>query len=205
MLVMNIKADDARSITSDGFAFDGRVLDGQNYNDRIGSQRLAEVAIYDRRLTDDEIVSMEAYLKAKWQFGWQAAPATNLAVEIASGATLDCSSGAQVGGALIGARAVAGDISALALVADGTAVAWPTVSGTFTVPHEVTVELRNIGSLAHPFSIKLLSANAIEGLTRETIVTAAGEDNGGRDLRLFVRDGALFVRDRVGNFRIQIR
>ena len=205
MLVMNIKADDARSITSDGFAFDGRVLDGQNYNDRIGSQRLAEVAIYDRRLTDDEIVSMEAYLKAKWQFGWQAAPATNLAVEIASGATLDCSSGAQVVGALSGAGAVAGDISALALVADGTAVAWPTVSGTFTVPHDVSVELRNTGSLAHPFKIKLLSANAIEGLSKDTVVSAAGEIIAGHELRLVVRDGALFARECIPNFRVLIR
>ncbi len=201
ILSMNITDDAAASISVDGFAFDGR----SGYNERIGSQRLAEVAIYNRKLTDDEVSAMERYLKAKWQLGLQAACATNLAVELTNGATLDCTSGAQMVGALSGAGTVLGDVSALCLVADGTATAWPTVTGTFTVPATVSVELRNVGALARPFTIKLLEAGSVAGLAKDTAVLADDEFLSGRELRLVARDGALYLREVSRTFRVIIR
>ena len=206
ILSMNVTNDNDAAINVYGFAFDGRVLAGYtSFNGRIGSQRLAEVALYDRQLSDSEIVSMETYLKAKWCLGWQAAPATNLAVEIAAGATLDCSAGAQVVGSLSGAGTVSGDISSIGLVADGTAVAWPTVTGTFTMPANMTVELRNTTALPRPLFVKMLSVGSVEGNPKETIVTTVGDDNGDREMRVVFRDGALWLRERTVAFRVIIR
>ena len=206
ILSMNVTNDNDAAINVYGFAFDGRVLAGfTSFNGRIGSQRLAEVALYDRQLSDSEIVSMETYLKAKWCLGWQAAPATNLAVEIAAGATLDCSAGAQVVGSLSGAGTVSGDISSIGLVADGTAVAWPTVTGTFTMPANMTVELRNTTALPRPLFVKMLSVGSVEGNPKETIVTTVGDNNGDREMRVVFRDGALYLRERTYAFRVIIK
>ena len=148
---------------------------------------------------------MERHLKAKWQLGLQAACATNLAVELTNGATLDCTSGAQMVGALSGAGTVLGDVSALCLVADGTATAWPAVTGTFTVPATVSVELRNVGALARPFTIKLLEAGSVAGLAKDTAVLADDEFLSDRKLRLVARDGALYLREVPRTFRVIIR
>ena len=51
---------------AEGFAFDGRMIDNGSYAERSGGQRLAEVLIYDRTLTEEERLNVEHFLQMKW-------------------------------------------------------------------------------------------------------------------------------------------
>ena len=103
---------------------------------------MAELIVYDRRVTDEEREKIENYLRLKWLFGAHPV-AESVTVNVAANASLVLG-GAQRFAGLTGSGMVEGAVSARVLAADGTATAWPMVNGTFTIPEGVTVNFSNV-------------------------------------------------------------
>lgn len=110
-LSMVMQDNAAKYAEVEGFAFDGRSIEGGTaYLNRSGGQRLAEVLIYNRALTDGERTGTEAYLRSRWGVGMHHA-ATNLAgVVVAEGAAFD----------LLGARQYVAAVGGNGVVRNGT-------------------------------------------------------------------------------------
>lgn len=90
-LVMNQSATEA-----EGFAFDGRYLDGGGYANRSGGQRLAEVLIYNRPLSDSERQRLESYLQRKWTLlPFRANNGSEMTLSVAAGASVDLAGSVQ--------------------------------------------------------------------------------------------------------------
>lgn len=197
LLSMNTRADAGYGVHAEGFAFDGRYLSGGGFAERLGAQRLAEVLLYDRRLTDAEIAQVEAYLCAKWQFGQQAGAASQVDVRVAADATLDLGGGLQVVGSVTGAGSVVnGALQPERLVADGLATAWPSVEALQLTPR-TTVELVNLAPLGDlkEREVKILDAASVTGLASVPAACFTGESlSPGLAATLVSRDGALYVR-----------
>lgn len=94
-MTMSSSSSDWKSANADGFGFDGRTIQDMDfatldYSSYMGCQRLAEVIIYDCRLTEEECAKVEAYLRVKWRFRGTLPITTNdVSVAVADGATLD--------------------------------------------------------------------------------------------------------------------
>lgn len=110
-LSMVMQDNAAKYADVEGFAFDGRSIEGGTaYLNRSGGQRLAEVLIYNRVLSDAERAGTEAYLRSRWGVGMHHA-ATNLAgVVVAEGAVFD----------LLGARQYVAAVGGNGVVRNGT-------------------------------------------------------------------------------------
>jgi autotransporter-associated beta strand protein len=101
-LVMNQSATEA-----EGFAFDGRYLDTQGYSERSGGQRLAEVLIYNRPLSDSERQRLECHLQQKWSLRpYRAYDGSEMTLSVAAGASVDLAGSAQPVAYLTGAGSV---------------------------------------------------------------------------------------------------
>ena len=181
-----IVSRDADYVNLSGLAYDGR-----NKPQNDGNQRLGELLIYDRRLSDAERDGVESYLRCKWSQGLHEA-ATNVTVKVAAGATLDCGDAVQHVGGLVGAGSVVGSISADELFATVGATDCPEVSGTYHIAADMTV--RVVGDLPEGrLDIPLVAASAFSGLENLASCTvdidAATLD--GRKVRVRVRKGVL--------------
>lgn len=86
-----------------GLAMDSR---SPGTNARSGSQKLAELAIYNRKLTDEEVAAAETYLNMKWGLGMVRSNANFVSLVVADGAVLDCGGTNQYFAAVSGAGAV---------------------------------------------------------------------------------------------------
>ena len=187
---------------AEGFAFDGRFLNPSSsvYNTVkhiVGAQRLAEVIIYDRALTEAERLQNEAYLRAKWSIGLHKSAQNEASVALASGAVLDCGGTNQYVAVLSGAGTVTnGTLTAGTLVADAEAVGCLNVEGTFAVPSGMKVELRNLPEITGATSINLLRATSFAGVENLADAVFVGEAvPGDVSLKLEIRpDGCLAVR-----------
>ena len=91
----------------EGLASDARYYTGENsYLNRCGHQRLGELIIYDRVLSEEERAATERYLMRKWgmgRFSSQVPSEVGMGVALASGTTLDCAGGTQNVASLSGA------------------------------------------------------------------------------------------------------
>ena len=154
----------AYGFQAEGFAFDGRYLDDKSMSTRIGCQRLAEVLVYDRRLTGDEIADVELYLQKKWHCRVQGGPTDGVDVNVGAEATLDLGGQVQSVGALTGAGAVQnGTVRPTALVADFAATAWPTIA-SLDVREGLVIDVRNVpANLDGRGTVKIADVTAIEG------------------------------------------
>ena len=205
VLSMVVK-DDESAVNADGLAFDGRSrkASGATNHEYNGHQRLAEVIVYDRRVSDEERVRIENYLRSKWLFGVHPA-AENVTVNVAADASLVLG-GAQRFAGLTGAGTVEGDISAMRLVADGAATAWPTVNGTFTIPEGVTVDFSNVDASTLPVEVKILTATSVAGYEFAKNVSYTGVTLGAGDkVNLRFRNGALSAVIKPGGSLILVR
>lgn len=158
LVSMNIT--DTRNPTSnaDGFAFDGRTVDdGGGLESRLGCQRLAEVILYRRRLTDAERESVEAYLRAKWRLGGTLAMTNLTDVALAAGATLDLGGRRQYFASVTGAGTIRNGTLAL-----GTLIADPEVEVP-TCAADAVLEVAE--------GQRVLVRNA--AVTRDTVLTVA--------------------------------
>jgi len=103
-LVMNQYATEA-----EGFAFDGRYLDSRAFGERSGGQRLAEVLIYNRPLSDAERRGIECYLQRKWALlPYRAHDGSAMTLSVAAGASVDLAGSTQPVAHLTGSGAVTG-------------------------------------------------------------------------------------------------
>ena len=205
-------------VEAEGFAFDGRSFSQATINPamvnlckkEMGRQRLAEVIIYNRCLTEAERLQNETYLRNKWRVRTRRAATNSAAVDLAAGATLDCGGTKQFVAALTGVGTVQnGILEAGALVADADATAWPMVTGTFSVAADVTVDLRNLSfeqDGANEYVVKILQASAFEGLENLSAVNVVGTAIPPvYKVRLIVRDGWLCLKVRSGGTVILLR
>ncbi len=80
-----VVSSESKSVEAEGFAFDGR----DSQENRKGGQRLAEVLIYDRKLSDAERLQVETYLQQKWGFApYRVSNESQADFTVAEGATL---------------------------------------------------------------------------------------------------------------------
>jgi len=184
----------ATAPTADGFAFDGRILDGGSFLGRCGNQWLGEVIIYNRRLTDEEDAANRAYLAAKWGFA-QAGLATSVSVSLAAGTTLDCGGVAQALRGVSGAGAVVnGTLAVDALVADAAAAACPTIE-TLALADGFTVELRNLVDVPEMgCEIKIANVGALASSVNLRSAVVVGDIPEGYRVRVCHHDGALYLK-----------
>ena len=158
LVSMNIT--DMRNPTSnaDGFAFDGRTVDnGGGLESRLGCQRLAEVILYRRSLTDAERESVEAYLRAKWRLDGTLATTNGMGVALAAGTTLDLGGRRQYLASVTGAGTIRNGTLAL-----GTLIADPEVEVP-TCAADAVLEVAE--------GQRVLVRNA--AVTRDTVLTVA--------------------------------
>lgn len=190
--IVSMVTREGEQANADGLAFDGRSRRGSGasnfeYN---GHQRLAELIVYDRRVTDEEREKIENYLRLKWLFGAHPV-AESVTVNVAANASLVLG-GAQRFAGLTGSGMVEGDVSARVLAADGTATAWPMVNGTFTIPEGVTVNFSNVDVSKLPVEVKVLEATSVGGLEFSKNVSCTGVKLGSGDkVNLRFRNGVL--------------
>ena len=173
-----VMTSDAKYADAEGFAFDGRsIATSPSMLHRSGGQRLAEVLIYDRCLSENERLANETYLCQKWGVGGMHASVTNLAaVRVAADAMFDLSgtnqyvaaisgdglvrngvlqtAGLDAGTDGVGTLAVNGDL-ALAngttwrIDLNGNAADLTAVTGSCTFGSPLTVELHGVGTAAN--------------------------------------------------------
>lgn len=151
------------------------MLDPVSSRSYSGHQRLGELIVYDRVLTDDEMASMQAYLKAKWGYT-QKSDVNAATVDLAADTTLK-TMGNQYVGKLTGAGTVDGDVTAGMLV--GEVGADPLeITGTYTIAEGLVVELKGLSSVSGDLRdtvITLLEAEAILGLENRSSVVFTGD------------------------------
>jgi len=189
-VVSFVMRNGATAPDADGLAFDGRYLGNlKDYGGRVGRQRLAELIVYNRRLSAVEVTKVEAYLQAKWGFAQQS-PVNAAQVEVAAGATVSCPT-PQYLGKLYGAGSVSGDVTVKGFVVDA-AVGALTVSGTLTIPENPVVEVRDFGSADE---VVIAEATSYEGVANLKNATVIGEPS---DIRIRISGGRLVAKRRGG-------
>jgi len=144
-----------------------------NVSDRSGSQRLAEVVFYNKRLTDEEREAGVYYLRTKWGMNgsYQMSRTNALEIALVSGTSLDLNGADQYLASLEGVGSVVngGTLSAGNLVLDCSQEGMIAVDGDFEVREGMTIEIRNgfavTGTGFHP----ILSCDAVTGASLSTV------------------------------------
>ena len=174
-----------------GFAYCNNVLD------RNGSQRLAEVVLYDKRLTDDELAAGQAYLRIKWGLdAFQRSMTNRVSVVVADGAALDLGGGEQYLECVSGAGVVSnGTLSVSKLVADPL-VGPLALDGTFSASEGLEVELANVASVGEGLRIPVLECTSVENaeLLRTAVFTGDQSWAGMYRAKLVYSDGVVYVQ-----------
>ena len=149
-----------------------------NVSDRSGSQRLAEVVFYNKRLTDEEREAGVFYLRTKWGINgsYQMSRTNALEIALAFGTSLDLNGADHYLASLEGVGSVVngGTLSAGNLVLDCSQEGLITVDGDFEVREGMTIEIRNVSALTGTGFHPILSCNAVTGAALST-VTLAGD------------------------------
>ena len=150
----------AYKVAADGLAFHTSDPSG-----RSGKQRLAEVLIYERQLTETETFKAGAYLRVKWGLEptWQRSRVNAFGVSVAADATLDLGGSTKYVKSLGGAGTVAnGTVVADELVLDAIAAAPLGLTATLDLSETTRISVRNVA--ATPVGTKtLLAATEVKG------------------------------------------
>jgi hypothetical protein len=166
-------------------------------SDRNGSQRLAEVVLYDKRLTDDELAAGQAYLRIKWGLdAFQRSMTNRVSVVVADGAALDLGGGEQYLECVSGAGVVSnGTLSVSKLVADPL-VGPLALDGTFSASEGMEVEVSNFSSVGQDGKIPLVACGAVENLSLLRSAVFSGDMSwaGCYKAKLVYEDGMLSVK-----------
>lgn len=200
LVSMNITDTQNPTSNADGFAFDGRTVDnGGGLESRLGCQRLAEVILYRRSLTDAERESVEAYLRAKWRLDGTLATTNGMGVALAAGATLDLGGRRQYLASVTGAGTIRNGTLALGTLIADPAVEVPTCAAdaVLEVAEEQRVLVRN-AAVGQETVLTVAKGPLAASVTRNLLRTAVflfenctGSIEGAR---LVKRDGCLKVR-----------
>ena len=201
LISMNIVNTTYPTSNAEGFAFDGRGI-GDNpggYVDYMGCQRLAEVLIYNRKLTDEETRSVEAYLAQKWRYKGTNAETTN-SVEVVLGAdaSLDLGGNRQYLASLSGSGSVKnGLLAAGRLTADAAGDEHPVFAADarFSVERGMRVSVVNAQNVKAGDSVTIVECADVTGT--ENLSGCVIEDDGSMPhflkARLSYVDGKLKV------------
>ena len=188
--------------SADGLAFDGRELDGEDWRQCRGNQRLGELIVYDTFLSTEEQLATEAYLSAKW--GLSQKCHTNAAVVVlAEGAGLVCTNGTQFVGSVSGTGTVEGDVAIRRFVADGASGGF-TVEGTLTIPESPVFEVRNVVYAGGGAVVPVCLATACEGVENLIGATFVGVPETCRAKARFA-NGRLYVELRPIGMKLIVR
>lgn len=199
---MRLREDASRAASADGLAYVGGKWADQWC---CGFQRLAEVLIYNRTLTGDEMSGAESYLAQKYGLPIGAVERrfeNDFHLVLAAGATLDCNGRTRYLASIEGAGRVNGDVTLGGLVADGAATEWLTVAGSVTISAGATVTLRAVADAPENQFVRILKADAVTGDMDG--VAFAGETEGLMP-RLRVRKGYLGVSLRQPGLILLVR
>ena len=177
-------AADDKWASASAFASDTRGVAG-----RQGYQRLAEVVIYNRRLSDEELAAAQAYLDLKWGLNGTILPGdADVDVIVDADATLDLGGTNHVVRSVSGAGTVDGDVKTKGLSYDFGNPQTLTVDGTFvfgegfsvaitgTVPDELPLEGVKILSAAAFANRENFSRTAVTGVDTEKYVLKLRKD-----------------------------
>ena len=178
---MALQPDAADCTRTQGFAFSGDY--GAYY---FGHQKLAEVDIYDRVLSSDEILAAQAYLARKWGLRPYTQKVTNNAgVVLAADATLDCGAYKQYLAALGGTGAVDGDVETPSFLYDFDHPGTLTVDGTFAFGEDFSVAVTGTLPADLPATgVKILSATAFAKRENFNRTAVTGVEAGKLTLKL---------------------
>ena len=136
-------------------------------------------------------------MRTKWSIGLHKSATNDAKISLAAGATLDLGGTNQFVAALSGAGQVRnGTLSAGRLVADAVATSWTDAQGTFAVPENLVVEVKNLPSEITRLDIRILHAASYAGLSNLANATLVGEPipEGMKARLLVASDGYLTLR-----------
>ncbi|MDD4018984.1 MAG: autotransporter-associated beta strand repeat-containing protein, partial [Kiritimatiellae bacterium] len=209
LISMNITNVAYQTSNADGFAFDGRTINNTNdYVTYMGCQRLAEVLIYNRKLTDGECVATENYLRRKWGYKGTQMSMTNAAsVSVAAGAALDLGGTNQYVAAISGAGTVTnGTLAIGTLVADPTLASLPEFKDvTVAIEAGQKVTVANAGTITRNTVITILACESITGLENLETAIIAGVPDDRFTVKLVFENGVLGVKFLPKGLIFQIR
>ena len=199
LISMNITMANRPTSNADGFGFDGRTInDATQYSSYLGCQRLAEVIMYKRKLTDEELLQAENYLRRKWEYkGTQVSASNDVVVVLAEGTTLDLGGNAQYLAGLVGAgTAVNGKLTLGTLVADPLAESVPVIDATLAFDEMQVVEVRNAAAIAGGGLVKICDCAAVENLPAKRNLVFTGDTSWCASYRakLVFADSSLYVK-----------
>ena len=199
LISMNIVNTTWPTTNAEGFAFDGRVISENpgGMVDYMGSQRLAEVLIYNRKLTDEETRSVEAYLAQKWRYKGTNAETTNsVEVVLGDGTSLDLGGNRQYLASLSGSGSVKnGLLAAGRLTADAESGEHPVFAADagFSVERGMRVCVVNAQNVEAGDSVTIVECADMAGT--ENLSGCVIEDDGSvphyLKVRLSYADGKL--------------
>lgn len=169
-----VVSNENASITAGGLAYDGRYIAGTTGSDNLGGMRISELLVYDRALSDEERKQVECYLNIKWKQNDMHRAALSMRVDVAESATLELGPNAQTFAQLTGSGMVTGDVGALKLIADATALSPVHVAGEFRIPDQMQIELRNLPSNIEELVVPLVAATSYSGNLKSIVFT--GDD-----------------------------
>ena len=199
LLSMRITYNQQPKTNADGFAFDGRTMVDGSLTTYMGSQRLAEVLIYNRKLTDEETRSVETYLARKWRFKGTSPEATNsVEVVLGDGTSLDLGGNRQYLASLSGSGSVKnGLLAAGRLTVDAAGNEHPVFAADarFSVERGMRVFVVNAQNVKAGDSVTIVECADMAGT--ENLSGCVIEDDGSvphyLKVRLSYADGKLKV------------
>ena len=199
LVSMNITHKTSPTSNADGFGFDGRTVNNPaEYPSYMGCQRFAEVIMYKRKLTDEELLQAENYLRQKWEYkGTQVSPSNGVTVAIAEGATLDLGGNAQYLAGVSGTGTITnGKLTLGTLVADPLAESVLALDATLAFDEMQVIEVRNAAAIAAGRPVKILECTAVENLPSKRNLVFTGDTSWCESYRakLVFADGALYLQ-----------
>lgn len=204
LISMKLQPDAPHPTNAEGFAFDGRAIRGQTgMVNWTGGQRLAEVLIYDRVISEEERLSVEAYLMRKWGYlGAQTEPVNNTVLKVEEGAFVDLGGTNQYFAAVAGKGTFSnGSLSVGTLLADASLSVedLPVVDGKVRLEMGQKVEVRNLGDLGESLRVPLMSCGGMEAAECSRNLTLAGTEEDLAILeryrpRIVAEDGVLYLK-----------
>lgn len=219
LIEMNMADANAEATSAEGLASDGRSLHGGGNYERSGAQTIGEVLLYNRALTEDERLAVEAYLRAKWHVP-TTPDASGISVALAPGGRLDLGnrrrplesltgSGTVTNGCVsvaalcpTGTLTVAGDVCLMdggtwTVRFDGAASSRLAVDGCLSVGSALTVAVEGLDNPMPLYGqdIPLADFGSVSGATKANLraVTVTGLPKGW-PARVFVRGQTVYLR-----------
>ena len=187
------------STAAEGLAYDPRVLEASPLQiPRAGSQRLAEVLIYNRALDNTEVQKVTNYLRAKWMPDYEHSFESTASLSLSPESTFDCGGATRHIAVISGSGSITnGSIMASRILYDAAVGSGVQVHGTFVLPERLEIEFQNLaaGGALSGQAFRVIGAESIAGIDNLSSVSVVG-DAIPADAKISVRwqDGYLTVK-----------